>query len=81
MFNQLRNKRQSKQTNPKSLNDFRAGEYLTLEELAQVLKVKESWVYKQTRQRKIPHTKQGKYLRFQREAIEGWLVENTVELR
>ena len=57
-------------------------ELLTLEELAQKLKVKRSWVYARTREtgpRSIPRMKAGKYLRFQEQAVVEWLRERNAE--
>lgn len=50
---------------------------MTLEELCSDLKVKPQWVYRQTRERAIPFTKIGKYLRFYRPEIERWLAQNS----
>jgi len=51
---------------------------LTPQELCELLQVKISWLYRQVRERNIPFTKLGKYLRFYRPAIEKWLIENQV---
>jgi len=51
---------------------------LTPEELCQLLHVKMSWLYRQVRERNIPFTKLGKYLRFSRPSIEKWLTENQI---
>lgn len=51
-------------------------ELLTISELAQVLKVKKSWIYAQTRQTgpgAIPRIKIGKYLRFHLPAVFKWI--------
>ena len=51
-------------------------ELLTLEELAERLKVRKSWVYARTRERgpgSMPRLKAGKYLRFQEQAVAEWL--------
>jgi excisionase family DNA binding protein len=56
---------------------------LTLEELAQKLKVERSWVYARTRETgsgSLPRIKCGKYLRFSEEAVRDWLARaNTRE--
>jgi len=55
---------------------------LTVEELADQLKVKKSWVYAQTRQigpGTIPRVKCGKYLRFYFEDVFEWLKMKTQE--
>jgi len=47
-------------------------ELLTPEELAERLKVPESWVYEQSRMNKIPTHRMGRYIRFDlREVIES----------
>ena len=59
--------------NAPSLEDL-----LTLEELAEKLKVKKSWIYSQSRQTgpgSIPRVKVGKYLRFSLEDVMAWLQE------
>jgi len=51
-------------------------ELLTVEELADRLKVPASWIYQRTRRRgcdRLPHIKIGKYLRFEAEAVAAWL--------
>jgi excisionase family DNA binding protein len=51
-------------------------ELLTLEELAQKLKVKHSWVYARTRETgpgSLPRIKCGKYLRFSEGDVKEWL--------
>ena len=50
-------------------------ELLTIEEMAELLKVKPSWIYFRTMQtgaNAIPRIKLGKYLRFQPEAVLQW---------
>jgi excisionase family DNA binding protein len=57
-------------------------ELLTLEELAQKLKVKRSWVYARTRETgpgSMPRLKAGKYLRFQEQAVMQWLREKNAD--
>lgn len=55
-------------------------ESFTTEELAEVLKVKVTWIYDQTRQRGavkgrplLPYTKDGRHLRFRGEDVALWL--------
>ena len=55
---------------------------LTVEEMAEMLKVPKSWVYGQTRQTgpgAIPRLKVGKYLRFDYQAVMDWLHERNGE--
>jgi excisionase family DNA binding protein len=52
------------------------GEFLTVQEIAAILKVPVSWVYERTRRRgrdRIPHFKLGKYLRFHAQRVRAWL--------
>jgi excisionase family DNA binding protein len=49
---------------------------LTVQEVAEILRVPVSWVYERTRRRgneQLPHIKLGKYLRFRRTDVLGWL--------
>ena len=50
-----------------------AGELLTIDEVAALLKVPKSWIYERTRRKAIPHIKLGKYLRFQADVLARWL--------
>jgi len=55
-------------------------QYLTVEELAQKLRVPKSWVYSQTRKTgagSLPRVKFGKYLRFEWNSIQQWAQERT----
>jgi excisionase family DNA binding protein len=50
----------------------------TVEELAARWRVPRSWVYAKTRDRSagsIPRVRVGKYLRFQSEAVDTWLLQ------
>jgi excisionase family DNA binding protein len=54
-------------------------ELLTIEELSQKLKIKESWVYSRTRMKgenTIPCLRVGKYCRFDLEEVVDWLKDN-----
>ena len=54
---------------------------LTVEEVAELLKVPKSWVYERTRRRgldRLPHIKLGKYLRFEEGAIIQYLEEQRI---
>jgi excisionase family DNA binding protein len=46
---------------------------LTADDVAQMLRVKRSWVYAAARQDQIPHVRLGRYIRFREEAVERWL--------
>jgi len=55
---------------------YDAGRLLTVDEIADLLRVPRSWVYSRTRQTgpgSIPHLKAGKYCRFERRAVLTWL--------
>ena len=50
--------------------------FLTVDELAEQLKVPKSWIYGQTRQTDtgaIPRIRVGKYLRFRLDDVMAWL--------
>ncbi len=54
----------------------RDDELLTVEEVAQLLKVSRSWVYEHSRPQcaePLPHVKLGKYLRFYKEDVLDYL--------
>jgi excisionase family DNA binding protein len=48
---------------------------MNIDELAMYLNVPKSWVYEQSRLKKIPLFKAGKYLRFDRRAVLRWMVD------
>jgi excisionase family DNA binding protein len=48
---------------------------LTAAEVAALLCLKESWVREATRDGRIPHLRLGRYRRYRRADIEGWLTE------
>jgi excisionase family DNA binding protein len=48
---------------------------LTVQEAADLLRVPVGWLYERTRSNSIPHVKLGKYLRFDREELAGWIDE------
>lgn len=52
------------------------GTLLTVNEVAEILKVPPSWVYEHTRERsrdRIPGFRIGKYWRFAEEDVQAWL--------
>jgi excisionase family DNA binding protein len=53
-------------------------EFITVNELADYIRVKPIWVYQKTRKGEIPHLKIGKMLRFRRSTIEEWLKSKEV---
>lgn len=48
---------------------------LTAEEVASFLRVTRGWVYAETRARRIPHVRLGRYVRYRRSAVEAWVSE------
>ena len=50
-----------------------SGRLLTVRDVADMLNVKESWVYIKTETRELPHVKLGRYLRFRLSDIESYL--------
>ena len=57
----------------------------TIDELADYLQVKRSWIYNRTRRNgpeRVPHIKMGKYLRFDVEskAFQEWLRQHHVDV-
>jgi excisionase family DNA binding protein len=48
---------------------------MTAGEVALLLRVTKAWVYTQTRARRIPHVSLGRYVRYRRSAVLGWLEE------
>jgi len=53
-------------------------ELLTPEDLAALLHVDLSWIYKQTQTKTLPHKKLGKYIRFSRSEVMRHLEKSTV---
>ncbi|NLD38798.1 MAG: helix-turn-helix domain-containing protein [Desulfatiglans sp.] len=50
--------------------------YLTIDEIAETLKVPKSWIYSRTRETgpdTIPRIKVGKYLRFEPDKVLQWI--------
>ena len=51
-------------------------DFLTVDELAESLKVPKSWLYSRTRETgpdAIPRIKVGKYIRFEKDKVMNWL--------
>lgn len=48
---------------------------LTANEVADLLRVTRAWVYAETRARRIPHVRLGRYVRYRRSAVEAWVNE------
>jgi excisionase family DNA binding protein len=52
---------------------------LNFKQACEFLGISQSHGYKLTSQNKIPHSKRGKRLFFERDVLEGWLLENRVK--
>ena len=50
---------------------------MSVQELADYLKVKPSWIYKQVQFKSIPFFYAGRYPRFKRKEIEAWIQEHS----
>ncbi|MGA9313692.1 MAG: helix-turn-helix domain-containing protein [Solirubrobacteraceae bacterium] len=48
---------------------------LTAAEVAALLRMTSGWVYAETRAKRIPHLRLGRYVRYRRSAIEQWMGE------
>lgn len=62
--------------------DTKASELMTLDELANGLKIKKSWLYRKTRDQgpgSIPRVRLGKYLRFVEKDVLDWIKRNQVQ--
>jgi len=55
------------------------GEFLTAEEVAGILRLPRSTIYKLTSDRVLPAFKVGKHWRFRREAIDEWIRKQELE--
>jgi excisionase family DNA binding protein len=62
------------QLEPLIKQDSNANQIMTVDEIANYLKVKTSWVYEKIHTREIPFKKVGKFPRFLRKDIELWLI-------
>jgi excisionase family DNA binding protein len=69
-----------KQLSPENLALIATKEFLTFAEAAQFIGVSDSWLYKLTMQRQIPHFKpRGKMLYFNRLELEAWIQQNRIK--
>jgi excisionase family DNA binding protein len=64
----------------KSRVDPEPGTVLTIDELAEYLKISKSTLYKLAQDGRIPGQKVGKHWRFRKDAIDRWL-ERTPDIR
>lgn len=60
--------------------DPEPGAVLTIDELAEYLKISKSTLYKLAQEGRIPGQKVGKHWRFRKDAIDRWL-ERTPDIR
>ncbi|MEK6272457.1 MAG: helix-turn-helix domain-containing protein [Actinomycetota bacterium] len=49
------------------------GNLLTADQVAELLSVPTSWVYAETRARRLPHVRLGRYYRYNRSSIEAFV--------
>jgi excisionase family DNA binding protein len=63
--------------NPPTQEAAVAGEdpLLTADQVAALLQVTPAWVYAETRRRRIPHLRLGRYVRYRRSALDVWMRE------
>jgi excisionase family DNA binding protein len=54
---------------------------LTIDELAEMLSVSKNTIYAWTHERRIPHVKLGRNVRFNPEKIEAWLKKKEVKVK
>jgi len=51
---------------------------MNVDELADLLRVEKTWVYKQVQFKSIPHFHAGKYPRFKRKEIDQWIHDQSM---
>jgi excisionase family DNA binding protein len=56
-----------------TINPAETDGLLTAEEVASLLQVTPAWVYAETRRRRIPHIRLGRYVRYRRFALQAWM--------
>jgi excisionase family DNA binding protein len=62
-------------TTNRSTSNPTSGGLMTAQDVADMLTIPISWVYRASREDEIPTVKIGRYRRFRREAVEAWIVE------
>lgn len=61
------------------MNNINFKSVLTIDEAAEYMGLKKSYLYKLTSERRIPHFKpNGKKIYFEREALTSWMMSNPV---
>ena len=58
-----------------NMTDHRPGGLLTADDVAELLGTPKTWVYAQSRDGTLPTVRLGRYVRYRREAVESWIVE------
>lgn len=48
---------------------------LTVDEVAERLRVTKCWIYTEVRAGRLPHVRLGRYVRFRADAIDSWIEE------
>jgi excisionase family DNA binding protein len=56
-----------------------SGSLLTADQVARMLGVPKTWVYEQSRKKRIPTVTLGRYRRYRPETIEKWVAELEAE--
>jgi excisionase family DNA binding protein len=62
-------------------NEDAKGELFDVKGISKYLGVKPSWVYGRVHSKSFPHVKVGKYLRFRKVDVDGWLKLNQTRTR
>jgi excisionase family DNA binding protein len=62
-------------------NEDTEGDLSNVKEISKYLGVKPSWVYGRVHNNTLPHIKVGKYLRFRKVDVDGWLKLNQTRTR
>ena len=66
---------------PWRTSDMPDTHWLTVEQVCEYVQLSKKAVYDLTHRQKIPFTKIGRRLRFNRREIDAWLMENTTAVR
>jgi conjugative relaxase-like TrwC/TraI family protein/excisionase family DNA binding protein len=71
--NSMREQSQQPASAVDTINPAETDGLLTAEEVASLLQVTPAWVYAETRRRRIPHIRLGRYVRYRRFALQAWM--------
>jgi excisionase family DNA binding protein len=69
----MRDQSQQSASAANTVNPAEEDGLLTAEEVASLLQVTPAWVYAETRRRRIPHIRLGRYVRYRRFALQAWM--------